>query len=178
MPTAVVPAATAVHECAVPLYHQPSAWPSMVSVAVVSSMSLAVSLAEVSPSSLIVPVAVASPSVAPTGFLSVTVKVSSGSGASSSCTRTNTLSRALLFAGKISVRDTVLKSAPLLAVPLDVATSTVTRSRLGCDRDTVNSIQVPSSATSASDTLTVGVPSGARVLNFVLASLLLHVLSL
>ena len=32
--------------------------------------------------------------------------------------------------------DTALKSAPLLAVPLDVATSTVTRSRLGCDIDT------------------------------------------
>ena len=79
MLTDVVPAATAVHECAFPLYHHPPAWPPTVSVAVVSSMSLTVSVAGVS-SSRIVPVAVASPSVAFVGFVSVSVKVSSGSG--------------------------------------------------------------------------------------------------
>ena len=61
-----------------PLYHQPPVWPPNVSVADVSPMPLAASVAALS-SFLIVPVAVASPSVAPTGFLNVTVKVSSGS---------------------------------------------------------------------------------------------------
>ena len=114
MSTAVVPAATAVQvpHCEVPVsrarYHQPSVWPLIVSVALVSPMSLAASFAAVSPSFLIVPVAVASPSVAPVGFVSVTVKVSSGSRSWSSYTNTLACCGSVLFGGKVSVRDTAL----------------------------------------------------------------------
>ena len=94
---------------------------------------------------LIVPVAVALPSVAPTGFASVTVKVSSDSAVRSLRRGTDTDCGSLLFAGKVTVRDTALKSVPLLAVPLDVATSTVTRSLLGCDSDTSKFTNQPSS---------------------------------
>ena len=57
---------------------------------------------------LIVPVAVASPSVAPVGFVSVTVKVSSGSRSWSSYTNTGTCCGLPLFGEKVSVRDTAL----------------------------------------------------------------------
>ena len=113
MSTAVVPAVTAVQapHWAVPKswprYHQLSVWLLMVSVAVVSSMSLAVSVAAVS-SFLIVPVAVASPSVAPVGFVNVTVKVSSSSRSSSAYTNTATSPPAMLFGAKVSVPDSAL----------------------------------------------------------------------
>ena len=86
------------------------------------------------------------------------------------------------FASKYThpARDPSLarKSVPPLAVTSDVTYRTFTGSRLGCDRDTLKRIDVTSSETSASDTLTVGVPSGARVRNFTLASFVLHALSL
>ena len=65
-----------------------------------------------------------------------------------------------------------------MAVPSDVSTSTVTVSRLGADSDTTNVTHVSSSYFRSSDTLTVGVPSDARVLNSTVASFVVHVLSL
>ena len=66
-----------------------------------------------------------------------------------------------------------------MAVPSDVCRpSTVTVSRLGADSDTSNVIHVSSSEPCTSDTLTVGVPSGAMVLNSTVASFVVHVLSL
>ena len=99
----------------------------MVNVAVVSPTLLAVSVAAVS-SSLIVTVAVASPSVAPVGLLNVSVKVSSGSISESSYTNTGTrfkVSPGSKVSGLKGMFEAAWKSVPLVAVPLDVAYSTV-----------------------------------------------------
>ena len=81
---------------------------------------LAVSGGSDSSSSSIVPVASASPSVAPDGFDSSTVNVSSSSSAESSAVCTRTVCD-VAFAAKVSVPDAAVKSVPLSAVPPDVA---------------------------------------------------------
>ena len=82
---------------------------------------------------------------------------------------------------KLPIGRRLSKSLPLRGRPHPkrAYVQTVTRLRLGCDSDTLKRIiHEPSSEASASDMLTVGVPSGARVSNSTLASFVLHELSL
>ena len=111
-----------------------------------------------SSSSLIVPVAVASPSVAFAGLDSVSVKVSSSSSAESSVVATLTVF-VVSPAVNVSVPDCAVKSVPPVAVPSDVAYSTVTCRLLAADSDTVKATASPSAAL-ASDTLTAGMITG------------------
>ena len=66
------------------------------------------------------PVAAASPNVAPDGFDSSSVNVSSSSSTESSVVCTCTVCD-VAFGAKVSVPDAAVKSVPVSADPLDVA---------------------------------------------------------